>query len=383
MPESLTYPGVYVHEVPSEVHTIVGVPTSVAAFVGSAPIGALNVAKQINSWTDFQRNFGSLDVSYPMSWAVYLYFLNGGAVAQVVRAGTGGTPTKINVGTDDKSFVLTALTPGGWGDALTVTVDRRNITQPAAGQSTAFNLTIARIVNGTTAASERYLAVTTDTLATALARSQLVAVDSLADKPNPPADGSYLVTGTLPAAAGPAGAVGDAGAGAAVDGGGAPAPAPAKPSAKNAAGTDPSFGSAAALTGMQALAKVDIFNMLCLPTLPTETHSSADLGTAAQFCKDHRAVLIVDPPGDWPDEVDFQTATGDQAAISASAEAAVYYPNLVVTDSAGGTHQIGPSGAIAGVWATTDRARGVWKAPAGTTQTWSGSLTWPPTPTRA
>ena len=45
--------------------------------------------------------------------------------------------------------------------------------------------------------------------------------------------------------------------------------------------------------------------------------------------------------------------------------AAIYYPNLVVNDGKG-DFEVGPSGAVAGVWAATDAARGVWKAPAGT-----------------
>ena len=39
MPVTPTYPGVYIEELPSSVHTIVGVPTSVAAFVGYAARG--------------------------------------------------------------------------------------------------------------------------------------------------------------------------------------------------------------------------------------------------------------------------------------------------------------------------------------------------------
>lgn len=47
--------------------------------------------------------------------------------------------------------------------------------------------------------------------------------------------------------------------------------------------------------------------------------------------------------------------------------AAVYYPNLLVTDPVTrATTTQGPCGAVAGVWASTDNARGVWKAPAGT-----------------
>ena len=36
MPATLTYPGVYIEEIPSGVHTITGVATSIAAFLGGA-----------------------------------------------------------------------------------------------------------------------------------------------------------------------------------------------------------------------------------------------------------------------------------------------------------------------------------------------------------
>ena len=37
--DAFTYPGVYIQEVPSAVHSISGVATSVGAFVGWAPPG--------------------------------------------------------------------------------------------------------------------------------------------------------------------------------------------------------------------------------------------------------------------------------------------------------------------------------------------------------
>ena len=39
MPVALTYPGVYIEEVPSGVRTITGVATSIALFIGWAPRG--------------------------------------------------------------------------------------------------------------------------------------------------------------------------------------------------------------------------------------------------------------------------------------------------------------------------------------------------------
>jgi phage tail sheath protein FI len=61
MPISPTYPGVYIEELPSAVRTITGVPTSVAAFVGTAPRGAVDRPVHITSWADYQREFGGLD----------------------------------------------------------------------------------------------------------------------------------------------------------------------------------------------------------------------------------------------------------------------------------------------------------------------------------
>ncbi len=41
MPAALTYPGVYIQEVPSGVRTITGVATSITAFVGRAAAGPI------------------------------------------------------------------------------------------------------------------------------------------------------------------------------------------------------------------------------------------------------------------------------------------------------------------------------------------------------
>ena len=55
MPVTPTFPGVYVEEVPSAVRTIVGVATSVAAFVGYFRRGPLNTAVQVFSPADVDR----------------------------------------------------------------------------------------------------------------------------------------------------------------------------------------------------------------------------------------------------------------------------------------------------------------------------------------
>ena len=60
MPVAVSYPGVYIEEIPSGVRTITGVATSIAAFVGWAPNGPTDRAELVLSWSDFARKFGGL-----------------------------------------------------------------------------------------------------------------------------------------------------------------------------------------------------------------------------------------------------------------------------------------------------------------------------------
>ena len=102
MPVQTTYPGVYIEELPSGVHTIVGVSTSVTAFVGAAAQGAANTPVRIFSVADFVRTFGqSIDQDHPLGYAVAHFFTNGGSEAVIVRvlgagsaAGRGHAPER-------------------------------------------------------------------------------------------------------------------------------------------------------------------------------------------------------------------------------------------------------------------------------------------------
>ncbi len=81
-------PGVYIEEVPIRQRTIVGVPTSVAAFVGVTSKGPLDTPRHLNSFAAYQRVFGRPSVRSETSLAVYQFFENGGQDAVVVRVKT-------------------------------------------------------------------------------------------------------------------------------------------------------------------------------------------------------------------------------------------------------------------------------------------------------
>lgn len=85
MPPKLTYPGVYIEELPSGVHTIAGVATSIAAFVGWAPQGPVDKAMLVESWSDFQTKFGGLDFRSYLGYSVNQFFGNGGQQLYIVR----------------------------------------------------------------------------------------------------------------------------------------------------------------------------------------------------------------------------------------------------------------------------------------------------------
>jgi phage tail sheath protein FI/uncharacterized protein YjdB len=91
MPATLTYPGVYIEEIPSGVHTITGVATSIAAFVGWAPKGPVDQATLVQSFLDYEALFGGLDSDSPLGYAVNQFFANGGQQAYIVRIGWDGS----------------------------------------------------------------------------------------------------------------------------------------------------------------------------------------------------------------------------------------------------------------------------------------------------
>ena len=85
MPTSPTYPGVYIEEIPSGVRTIVGVATSITAFIGRAQRGPVNEPTIVNGFADFERMFGGLWNESRLGFAVRDFFLNGGGQAVIVR----------------------------------------------------------------------------------------------------------------------------------------------------------------------------------------------------------------------------------------------------------------------------------------------------------
>ena len=349
MPVSPTYPGVYIEELPSPVHTIIGVPTNVAAFVGPAPRGPTHEARTITSFQDYVTFFGGESADSRMSRAIWFFFQNGGQRAEVVRvAGDGADPSTIALG----DLTLTATSPGTWGNFLRARVDQAG-TRPVKQQEQdsgggVYNLTVRDMKAKRQEVFQNVstLADSPQSLAKLLAASNLVTVvgappDTLphVHDPVPPGRDEWSDDYSTKAD------------------GGTDAVPQADDYVRESAGTGPS--------GIYALRHVDIFNMLCVPDLPAEL-----LDACLELCVERRAMLIVDPPDEWTTVAGAQHGMTDSPPVHGRVEnAAIYFPRITAPDSLqdGNPAQFEPSGAIAGIWAGTDVARGVWKAPAGTT----------------
>ncbi len=74
---AISYPGVYVQEVPSGVRTIVGVGTSIGMFIGMASKGPINRPVRCTSYSDYARVYGEDPTGGQMVRYVKLFFLNG------------------------------------------------------------------------------------------------------------------------------------------------------------------------------------------------------------------------------------------------------------------------------------------------------------------
>ena len=173
----VSYPGVYVQEVESDVHTIAAVDTSTTAFVGRALRGPVNKPTVINNFGDFERIFGGLWRESSLGYAVQQFFSNDGSKAVIVRVYRPNSKAQLRLfseaPTNDQlkspdmvkgELRLRAKKPGPWGNCLTVLVTYADADKPAesatkykVNDTDLFNLTVSHPDSG---AKEEYTDLT-------------------------------------------------------------------------------------------------------------------------------------------------------------------------------------------------------------------------------
>lgn len=345
MPPNLTFPGVYIEEAESAVHPIVGVATSVTAFVGRALRGPVNEAVTITSFGDFQRIFGGVWLESNVGYAVQDFYRNGGSTAIIVRVHktVANDTANLTFGSGTDEIVLNAASAGKWGADLSAVIDN-DVSDPT--DTTLFNLTVTddatktvetfRNISYATSSPRRYDHVLAG-------QSNLVrATTSL----------PTTTLGAFPATATVAGGLDGDPVDATVFTGGT---------------------LRADKHGLYALETADLVNIIVIPPYTTagEIDSTVMTDTIA-YAVERRAIMIIDPPAAW---TSLANAVSGARTFQASPNAAVYFPPVQEADPLRGGQLVtlAPSGSMAGVMARTDASRGVWKAPAGLGATVAGA----------
>jgi hypothetical protein len=315
--------------------------TAVTAFVGRALKGPVNQPVAISNFNDYQRVFGGLWQHSMLSYALEQYFQNGGRDAIVVRVCNGGHAPTLRLAAGASSLTLIGLWPGT-REYLRASVDYDGID---AAETDRFNLVIQRIrAPGSEFIEEQEIFRRVSIhnaaergVAGVLTGSRLVRARGIIPRQRP-----------------------DLTREAASDG------APGYVLSNND-GDDGDeltnydiIGDATRGTGMFALQGGGPFSFLCVPPLARDV----DIGlpallVALRMCRQHRALLLIDPPQAWGNAA--QAIEGMRNWPLYSEDAVMFFPRVLAFDRLRGRNEsFGPAAAAAGLLARLDRSGPVW-----------------------
>lgn len=346
MPVTVSYPGLYIEEVPSSARSIIPAPTSVAVFIGySHPFKTVapGVPRRLFGFGDFERDFGgifqSAAIDTNLGHAVYQFFANGGSDAYVVgltpryyrnnNVTDAIAPASFDLGmSNGGSAVFTAKEPTDIAKVTDITVNVSNVRADGT-----VGIADLSVTYGTRFESYRDVRFETEVLKRLSDASSLITIT---------AGAGGLKTfnaGLIPPIV-------------------LAAPPPADLISTFSAGD---FGPVFQTDGL--LDKVDVFNLLVLPGISDTTVT----GAALAFAERKQAFVILDPPANAiADAGDAASIDKQFELVSKTQNGALYFPYLKAGSPLNGSPiELPPSGFVAGVYARTDTRRGVWKAPAG------------------
>jgi len=336
--------GIDVHEEPGAEQSIARAPTGIAAFVGRTLRGPLNRPVLVRSFADFERSFGGLWQPSTLSYAVDQFFESGGELALIVRVANGARPCSLSLSCPEGSLELVAIAPGT-REFLRAAVDYDGIGE---NEQDRFNLVLQRVRSPGSEHIEdqeiyRRLSIhpaSSRFAGSALAESQLVRVAGAipGSRPEP----TFAFSGRTRAAYVNSNPDGD-------DGGPL---------------TDYDvIGSAAQGTGLFALGSVEHFNFLCIPPLARDQDvGPSTLLVANRYCRDRRAILVIDPPSSW--DAPAAAVAGMQEWPLASDSAVMYFPRMLGYDKLRGRFEsFATCGVVAGMLGRSGSRLPIWSPP--------------------
>lgn len=340
----INYPGIYIKENPIGTRKIMGVSTSITAFIGWAAQGPTDRAQRVLSFQDFVRHFGGLDRRSLLGYAIQHFFANGGRETYVVRLAADDAVTASV--TIDAKLLVTAISPGDWAN------DYRIETKQDSIDATRFALAVIHQPSGQPPVKlesfENLSMQASDSrFVQSIVNSESAYVQvALSGAPTtPPAD----------TAANPFTTAGSAGT-------------PLNP---NETDFESKLIPMDNDGGLYLLDQVDLINILCVPG---ETTTSV-VASLQKYCHDRRAFLIIDSPK-GATLANMRSAPSPTLVGADASNSALYFPWIRAQDplDENRVRAFPPSGFVAGVYARADTNLGVWRVPAGIEATLSGAI---------
>ena len=358
MPEYLA-PGVYVEETEPGPRPIEGVPTSTAGFLGPTQRGPLE-PRLVTGFGEFERLYGGYpDEESYLPFAVRGFFENGGQRAFVARIAPADASASTAL--HDGKIRVEALGPGGWGDRIALKIEEAGA-QPPGERQARFNLTAmywdALPPSPISDPTDEADACSVDPLKPTILEvyDNLSAAESSDDFYEKRINGdSSLIrvkqTVTGAPALLPLSLLADLGRRAVAGSNVGLADYQGRELPALADGT-------VAKTGLLGFEEVNEIAILCVP----DHHRDPSLSTAIVDhceCTKNRFAILHSCPGS-----DTLADIGSVRPPWDTAYAAFYFPWIKAFDPVSRRDSlIPPSGHMAGIYARTDRERGVFKAP--------------------
>ena len=329
--------GITVTEIAAMDHPIDVSPETTAAFVGRALRGPVNTPVLVESFGDYRRRFGDIWSRSSLGPAVRQFFDHGGLQLYVVRVANNARGSMICLPASGSALVLRAVEPGST-EFIRAAVDYDGIDD----EDDLFNLTLQRVNPGTGLVEDQelfrrvsYLEQHERFVGDALLASSLARVEHPypSHRPEPTIDAGGRIGSTYVSHV--------------------------------QAGTDGTelsdydlVGSRKHRSGLFALEQVENFDILYLPP----PGKGIDTGPAAilaaeLYCRERRAMLVVDPRTEWTSAEEAVRGVRDLGY--ASPNMLGYFPRLLKRRSDDIARPAG--GAIAGLLCKQDRTYGPWQ----------------------
>lgn len=329
-------PGVYVQETLNPIQPVVGPSsTSVGAFFGTSDRGP-TTPTLITSWSQYVNKFGGFNTtaSNNLPIAAYMFFANGGNVAYFCRVtGTGDVAATRTLtdraATPVNTLSVSAINTGTWGNNINISVTDSTVTGY-------FNLIV--YYGGSTSAyiveqwTDLSMVNTDSRFASNVinGNSAYIVVADLASGTTAPGDNPAVIT-------------------------------------NQSLSTGANGASVSGSDIVTKLTSLDTIEQSLVLNIPGYTDATTINGAISYATGRGDVFVVVDSPN-----TTVSSALSLAATYTASSQAAVYYPALVIADptatvgSPTGATKTVPSGAaVVGLYAATDASRGVFKAPAG------------------